>query len=176
MPAKTPVELRGRDRRDAGRRGAIQLPGGPDVTGGADGATVRNLSGTRDRAGMGTLESVEDGSDPASARRRRNPGSQKRPRGRSQAPGQRGTEEVLPVSVPQAELEFADRHIGPDAADVAAMLDVIGHESLDDLIRATVPAAILRHEDLRPPGGPLRGPGPRGPPGDGRGQHGRFAR
>jgi len=29
--------------------------------GGADGATVRNLSGTRDRAGMGTLESVDDG-------------------------------------------------------------------------------------------------------------------
>jgi hypothetical protein len=35
-----------------------------NATGGADGATVRNLSGTRDRAGMGTLESVEDGFDP----------------------------------------------------------------------------------------------------------------
>ena len=55
------------------------------------------------------------------------------------------------MSVPQPELEFADRHIGPDAADVAAMLEVIGHKSLDDLIQATVPAAILRDEDLRLP-------------------------
>ena len=55
------------------------------------------------------------------------------------------------MSVPRAELEFADRHIGPDPADVAAMLDVIGHDSLDDLIAATVPAAILRHADLHLP-------------------------
>ncbi len=48
----------------------------------------------------------------------------------------------------QRELEFADRHIGPDEADVAAMLSAIGQASLDDLIRATVPAAILRDRDL----------------------------
>ncbi len=85
MALISPVELRGRDRRGAETDGA---------TGGADGATVRNLSGTKDRAGMGTLESVEDGSDPASARRRRNSRALDAPRGRSQAPGQRGTEEV----------------------------------------------------------------------------------
>ena len=82
MARKTPVELRGRDRRAPRKR---------DVAGGADGATARNLSGTRDRAGMGTLESVADERDHVTARRRRNLRSHDAPRGRSQAPGQRGT-------------------------------------------------------------------------------------
>src|SRR3990172_9971657 len=64
-------------------------------TGGADGATARNLSGTRDRAGMGTLESVADGSDPAERAPTEEPAVADAPRGRSQAPGQRGTEEGL---------------------------------------------------------------------------------
>ncbi len=51
-----------------------------------------------------------------------------------------------------SELEFADRHIGPDAADVADMLRTIGQASLDELIRATLPAAILRDKDLDLPG------------------------
>ena len=42
------------------------------------------------------------------------------------------------------ELHFVDRHIGPDPADVAEMLRTIGKSTLDELIRATVPAAILR--------------------------------
>jgi glycine dehydrogenase len=37
---------------------------------------------------------------------------------------------------------FADRHIGPDAADRAAMLDLLGYPSLDALVDAVVPAAI----------------------------------
>jgi len=37
---------------------------------------------------------------------------------------------------------FIPRHIGPTEADVAAMLDLLGYESLDALIDATVPAAI----------------------------------
>ena len=49
------------------------------------------------------------------------------------------------------ELEFVDRHVGPDEADVAEMLQAIGHASLDDLIRATVPAAILRDQNLNLP-------------------------
>ena len=49
------------------------------------------------------------------------------------------------------EREFADRHVGPDEADVADMLRTIGQASLDDLIRATVPAAILRDRDLNLP-------------------------
>jgi len=37
---------------------------------------------------------------------------------------------------------FARRHIGPDAAEVDEMLDVLGVDSLDALIDATVPTAI----------------------------------
>ena len=37
---------------------------------------------------------------------------------------------------------FIPRHIGPTEADIAAMLEVIGHDSLDALIDATVPAGI----------------------------------
>ncbi len=38
---------------------------------------------------------------------------------------------------------FADRHIGPDSAAVAAMLAVIGVESLDELAAKAVPTGIL---------------------------------
>jgi glycine dehydrogenase len=42
--------------------------------------------------------------------------------------------------------DFASRHIGPDAADVAAMLRLLGAGSLDELTARTVPAAIrLKH-------------------------------
>src|SRR5882672_12386884 len=37
---------------------------------------------------------------------------------------------------------FADRHIGPDAKDVEAMLRVLGHRTLDGLIEAAVPPSI----------------------------------
>ena len=46
------------------------------------------------------------------------------------------------------ELGFVDRHLGPDQADIEAMLRAIGRASLDELIEATVPAAILRQRDL----------------------------
>ncbi len=49
------------------------------------------------------------------------------------------------------ERGFVDRHIGPDAADEAAMLETIGAASMDALIRATVPAAILRSHPLAVP-------------------------
>ena len=38
--------------------------------------------------------------------------------------------------------DFVTRHVGPGAADVAAMLDAVGAPSLDALIDAAVPAAI----------------------------------
>ena len=47
-----------------------------------------------------------------------------------------------------AATEFVDRHVGPDEAEVDAMLAALGRPSLDDLIGATVPSAILRHRDL----------------------------
>ena len=37
---------------------------------------------------------------------------------------------------------FVDRHIGPRDADVAAMLETVGHESLEALATAAVPASI----------------------------------
>ena len=38
---------------------------------------------------------------------------------------------------------FADRHIGPDSDAVAAMLEVIGVGSLEELARRAVPAGLL---------------------------------
>jgi glycine dehydrogenase len=38
---------------------------------------------------------------------------------------------------------FADRHIGPDSADVAAMLEVIGLDSLEELAQRALPAGIV---------------------------------
>jgi glycine dehydrogenase len=38
---------------------------------------------------------------------------------------------------------FAHRHIGPSNMDIAAMLDVVGASSLDELIAEAVPASIL---------------------------------
>jgi len=43
---------------------------------------------------------------------------------------------------------FTARHIGPTQADIAAMLETIGQESLDALIKAVVPAAIRSSEPL----------------------------
>ena len=39
--------------------------------------------------------------------------------------------------------EFAGRHIGPDTAEIAAMLTALGAQSLDELIGQTLPPAIL---------------------------------
>ena len=41
------------------------------------------------------------------------------------------------------ELNFADRHIGPDARAVGTLLSTIGVESLDDLAAKALPAGIL---------------------------------
>jgi len=43
---------------------------------------------------------------------------------------------------------FTARHIGPSQADIAAMLDTIGQESLDSLIKAVVPSEIRLSEPL----------------------------
>ena len=44
--------------------------------------------------------------------------------------------------------DFISRHNGPDESAVTAMLDTIGAESLDELVRQTVPAKILLDEPL----------------------------
>ncbi len=43
---------------------------------------------------------------------------------------------------------FAHRHIGPDAAEARAMLEVAGHESLDQLVEAVVPPSIRQKRAL----------------------------
>ncbi len=50
-----------------------------------------------------------------------------------------GTEPIF------AEAGFVCRHVGPDDADVAAMLDVVGADSLDALMARTVPGSIARN-------------------------------
>ncbi|KMV21533.1 glycine dehydrogenase [Mycobacterium heckeshornense] len=50
----------------------------------------------------------------------------------------------MPGVSPVSQLSsFADRHIGPDSAAIAAMLAVIGVDSLDELAARAVPAGIL---------------------------------
>jgi glycine dehydrogenase len=44
---------------------------------------------------------------------------------------------------PRTQLDFADRHIGPDHEAIEAMLAVIGVDSLDDLAVKAMPAGIL---------------------------------
>ncbi len=46
---------------------------------------------------------------------------------------------------------FADRHIGPNDADLARMLSVIGYDTLDDLTQAVVPDVIAWTDSLSVP-------------------------
>ena len=46
---------------------------------------------------------------------------------------------------------FAARHIGPDPADVAAMLEVLGYDSLDALVDAAVPETIRDRSPMNLP-------------------------
>ena len=47
--------------------------------------------------------------------------------------------------------EFIARHIGPDDADAAQMLKVVGATSLEDLVHQIKPASILQDEPLNLP-------------------------
>jgi glycine dehydrogenase len=54
------------------------------------------------------------------------------------------------VSAPN---EFAARHVGPRDEDVASMLEVLGHQSLDSFIDAAVPESVRMRRPLAlPPG------------------------
>src|SRR5437667_362333 len=48
---------------------------------------------------------------------------------------------------------FVQRHIGPDPADIEGMLAVLGHQSLDELVDAAVPANIRLAKPLNLPAG-----------------------
>ncbi|MFM8735839.1 MAG: aminomethyl-transferring glycine dehydrogenase [Pirellulales bacterium] len=67
---------------------------------------------------------------------------------RSPAPSARA---ASPLEVLEQPTEFRGRHIGPDAADQAAMLAAVGAASLDDLLESVVPAGIARHDLPRLP-------------------------
>ena len=45
--------------------------------------------------------------------------------------------------------DFSRRHIGPNENEISQMLDVVGVESVDELIRKTVPEDILDEEVLK---------------------------
>ena len=45
--------------------------------------------------------------------------------------------------------EFIRRHIGPSEEDIEEMLKIVGADSLDDLMKKTVPDNILLREKLK---------------------------
>ncbi len=55
------------------------------------------------------------------------------------------------MALPPFQHRFEDRHIGPRRDDVAAMLEMIGVDSLDALVDQTVPEGIRRREPLELP-------------------------
>jgi glycine dehydrogenase len=48
----------------------------------------------------------------------------------------------------QQQQEFIERHIGPDENEKKEMLKTIGLNSVDELIRLTIPASILKEEEM----------------------------
>ncbi|MDF3283233.1 aminomethyl-transferring glycine dehydrogenase [Gordonia sp. N1V] len=47
--------------------------------------------------------------------------------------------------------DFVSRHVGPNDSSIARMLDVLGYDSLDELIDAAVPEQIRTHTPLQVP-------------------------
>ena len=67
--------------------------------------------------------------------------------------------ERLPLAALEHGTPFADRHVGPRPAELAAILDTIGVGSLDELAERAIPPSI-RHSvvsDPQEPAGPRRG-------------------
>ncbi|MBL8470606.1 MAG: aminomethyl-transferring glycine dehydrogenase [Rhodocyclaceae bacterium] len=58
----------------------------------------------------------------------------------------------LPLAELENQAEFIARHVGPDAAEVPAMLAAVGAPSLDALVDQTVPRAIRLASPLALPG------------------------
>ncbi|HEY3608320.1 MAG TPA: aminomethyl-transferring glycine dehydrogenase [Pseudonocardiaceae bacterium] len=57
------------------------------------------------------------------------------------------SDERIPLAALEHGMSFADRHVGPRPAELAAMLDVIGVGSLDELADRAIPSSI-RDTDL----------------------------
>ena len=56
--------------------------------------------------------------------------------------------EQVTLSALEAADEFVRRHIGPDDAQIAAMLEVVEARSLDDLVNQATPATIRTERPL----------------------------
>src|SRR6266496_2318980 len=64
------------------------------------------------------------------------------------------TQDRIPLAALEDGTQFADRHIGPGAAELAGMLDVIGVGSLEELVERAVPESIREVDpdlELPPP-------------------------
>jgi glycine dehydrogenase len=64
------------------------------------------------------------------------------------------TQDRIPLAALEDGTQFADRHIGPRAAELARMLDVIGVGSLEELVERAVPESIREDNpdlELPPP-------------------------
>lgn len=51
----------------------------------------------------------------------------------------------------EAHDAFSARHIGPSEEDQAAMLELLGYPSRDDMMRAILPPSIIRHDTMNLP-------------------------
>ncbi|MFZ4517857.1 MAG: aminomethyl-transferring glycine dehydrogenase [Microthrixaceae bacterium] len=58
------------------------------------------------------------------------------------------TDPTVPTPLPPTGGDFLDRHLGPDPAEIATMLEVVGQPGLEALAAAALPAAILDTEPL----------------------------
>jgi len=67
------------------------------------------------------------------------------------APSSSAHDVASPLERLEHPTEFRGRHIGPSAADQAAMLAAVGAASLDDLLDEIVPATIARRDAMRLP-------------------------
>ena len=59
----------------------------------------------------------------------------------------RSTQALRPSPLDATD-QFLHRHLGPDRAETAAMLDALGYPSMDALIDETIPSAIRLREPL----------------------------
>jgi glycine dehydrogenase len=76
---------------------------------------------------------------------------QKSPLSSQQTNSQSDQGSALSLSALQYDSEFVDRHIGPDADEVARMLETLQLDSLESLVEKTVPRSIALESALRLP-------------------------
>ncbi len=57
-------------------------------------------------------------------------------------------ENVESWELPGSLDSFVGRHIGPNQSEIDAMLSTVGYGSMDDLVKDTIPASILRSDGL----------------------------